>query len=90
MEACSPSDLRRTPSRTFQGLISSFRPFGEVSGCNSLPPRVLTTGNQTLYVPKDAYSITPLAKTIAISTEKGIVIADPSKYDSACSPLTTY
>jgi len=26
---------------------------------------------KTLYVPKDAYSIIPLAKTIAISTEKG-------------------
>jgi len=90
MEACSPSDLRRAPSRTFQGLISSFRPLGEMSRCNSLPLRVLTAGNQTLYVPKDAYSITPLAKTIAISTEKGIVIADPSKYDSDCSLLTTY
>lgn len=33
---------------------------------------------EPLYVPKDAYSVTPLAKTIAISTEKGIVIADPT------------
>lgn len=33
---------------------------------------------EALYVPKDAYSVTPLAKTIAISTEKGIVIADPT------------
>ncbi|KAH7911069.1 hypothetical protein BJ138DRAFT_1113504 [Hygrophoropsis aurantiaca] len=31
-----------------------------------------------LYVPKDAYNVTPLAKTIAISTEKGIVVADPT------------
>ncbi|KAG1722954.1 uncharacterized protein EDB91DRAFT_1240160 [Suillus paluster] len=62
LEACNLSDLRRTPSRgSFQGPISSFRPFGEA-----------------LYVPKDAYSVTPLAKTIAISTEKGIVIADPT------------
>jgi hypothetical protein len=37
------------------------------------------TTNQALYVPKDAYSVTPLAKTIAISTEKGIMIADPTK-----------
>ncbi|KAJ8585731.1 hypothetical protein M405DRAFT_772540, partial [Rhizopogon salebrosus TDB-379] len=29
LEACSPSDLRRTPSRSHQGLMSSFRPFGE-------------------------------------------------------------
>lgn len=33
---------------------------------------------EALYVPKDAYSVIPLAKTIAISTEKGIVIADPT------------
>ncbi|OAX43158.1 hypothetical protein K503DRAFT_732249 [Rhizopogon vinicolor AM-OR11-026] len=64
LEACNPSDLRRTPSRTFQGHVSSFRPFGEA-----------------MYVPKDAYSVTPLAKTIAISTEKGIVIADPTNAD---------
>jgi hypothetical protein len=40
---------------------------------------MLNTMDQALYVPKDAYSVTPLAKTIAISTEKGIVIADPTK-----------
>ncbi|KAG1781631.1 hypothetical protein EV702DRAFT_1177351 [Suillus placidus] len=33
---------------------------------------------EPLYVPKDAYSVTPLAKTVAITTEKGIVIADPT------------
>ncbi|KAG0706814.1 hypothetical protein DFH29DRAFT_900165 [Suillus ampliporus] len=33
---------------------------------------------EALYVPKDAYSVTLLAKTIAINTEKGIVIADPT------------
>lgn len=33
---------------------------------------------EPLYVPKDAYSVIPLAKTIAISTEKGIVITDPT------------
>ncbi|KAG2157870.1 uncharacterized protein EDB93DRAFT_730686 [Suillus bovinus] len=33
---------------------------------------------EPLYVPKDAYSVIPLAKTVAISTEKGVVIADPT------------
>ncbi|KAG1805037.1 uncharacterized protein HD556DRAFT_1328030 [Suillus plorans] len=33
---------------------------------------------EPLYVPKDAYSVMALAKMIAISTEKGIVIADPT------------
>jgi hypothetical protein len=40
---------------------------------------MINATDQALYVPKDAYSVTPLAKTIAISTEKGIVIADPTK-----------
>ena len=34
---------------------------------------------QPFYVPKDAYDVTPLVKTIAVSTEKGIVILDPTK-----------
>ncbi|KAH7884721.1 hypothetical protein F5I97DRAFT_1929559 [Phlebopus sp. FC_14] len=34
---------------------------------------------EALYVPKDAYAVMPLAKTIAISTDRGIVIADPTK-----------
>ncbi|KIM84853.1 hypothetical protein PILCRDRAFT_817654 [Piloderma croceum F 1598] len=30
------------------------------------------------YIPKDAYDVTPLVKTIAVSTEKGIIILDPT------------
>lgn len=35
---------------------------------------------KALYVPRDAFSVMPLAKTIAICTERGIVIANPSRY----------
>ncbi|KAG1747212.1 uncharacterized protein EDB91DRAFT_74648 [Suillus paluster] len=62
LEACNLSDLRRTPSR------GGFQ--GPISSFRPF--------GEALYVPKDAYSVTPLAKTIAISTEKGIVIADPT------------
>ncbi|KAF7986494.1 hypothetical protein HWV62_31305 [Athelia sp. TMB] len=30
------------------------------------------------YIPKDAHDVTPLVKTIAVSTEKGIIIIDPT------------
>jgi hypothetical protein len=43
-------------------------------------------------VPKDAYDVTPLAKTIAISTEKGLAIVDPTKLVvlvSSTDPLVT-
>ncbi|KAH0833307.1 hypothetical protein J3R83DRAFT_12372 [Lanmaoa asiatica] len=33
---------------------------------------------EPLYVPRDVYTVMPLAKTIAICTERGIVIANPS------------
>lgn len=35
---------------------------------------------QPFYVPKDAYDVMPLVKTIAVSTEKGIAIVDPTGY----------
>lgn len=31
------------------------------------------------YVPKDAYAVMPLAKTVAICTERGVVIANLSR-----------
>ena len=34
---------------------------------------------KALYVPKDVFAIMPLAKTLAICTERGIVIANPSR-----------
>jgi hypothetical protein len=42
---------------------------------------MLGTSIQALYGPKDAYPVTPLTETIAISTEKYIVIVVPTKYD---------
>ncbi|KAG8213014.1 hypothetical protein J3R82DRAFT_11404 [Butyriboletus roseoflavus] len=48
-------------------------------------PRATQTGflsfrpyGEPLYVPKDVFAVMPLAKTIAICTERGIVIANPS------------
>ena len=35
---------------------------------------------KALYVPKDVFAVMPLAKTVAICTERGIVIANPSRY----------
>ena len=35
---------------------------------------------QSFTVPKDAYDVTLLTRTIGICTEKGIVVADPTKY----------
>ncbi|KAG5353522.1 hypothetical protein C0989_005969 [Termitomyces sp. Mn162] len=34
------------------------------------------------YVPRDAYDISPLTKTVGICAEKGIIIVDPTKYGS--------
>ncbi len=39
----------------------------------------LLTTFQAGYVPKDAYEITPLVKTVGICTDDGIVILDPTK-----------
>jgi hypothetical protein len=50
---------------------------------------MFNTTNRALYVPKHAYSVTPLAKTIARSTEKGIVIVDPTKYSTGL-PIPFY
>jgi hypothetical protein len=50
---------------------------------------MLNTTDQALCVPKDAHSVTPLAKTIAISTEKGIVIADQTVIVLVYSSLST-
>ncbi|KAF9223416.1 hypothetical protein BS17DRAFT_705412 [Gyrodon lividus] len=48
-------------------------------------PRTLQNGilsfrpfGEPLYVPKDAFSVMPMAKTIAICTDRGIVIANPT------------
>jgi len=35
------------------------------------------------YIPRDAYDVTPLVKTIAVSTEKGIVILDPTNFQKS-------
>ncbi|KIJ62800.1 hypothetical protein HYDPIDRAFT_29949 [Hydnomerulius pinastri MD-312] len=52
---------------------------------NRMSPRTLQNSSlsfrpfgEPLYVPKDAFSVMPLAKTVAISTERGIVIANPA------------
>lgn len=41
------------------------------------------------YVPKDAYDMTTLVKTIGICTHDGIVILDPMKYVPASLSLRT-
>jgi hypothetical protein len=38
------------------------------------------------YVPKEPYDMVPLVKTVAIVTEKGLVVLDPTKY--ICSNFT--
>ncbi|KAF9238478.1 hypothetical protein BU15DRAFT_88333 [Melanogaster broomeanus] len=38
---------------------------------------------EPLYIPKEAFAVMPLAKTIAICTERGIVIADPASSTKA-------
>ncbi|KAF8896352.1 hypothetical protein BD779DRAFT_1668158 [Infundibulicybe gibba] len=41
------------------------------------------------YIPKDAYDVTPLIKTIGICTNDGIVIVDPTNQISQSSPIYT-
>jgi hypothetical protein len=47
-------------------------------------------GLQPFYVPKEPYDVIPLMKTIAIATEKGLVIVDPTKYDLVDRPLCRF
>ncbi|EIW84261.1 hypothetical protein CONPUDRAFT_163433 [Coniophora puteana RWD-64-598 SS2] len=67
LEAISSSDLSLRPVRSSNSV------FGSRNMTSSFRPY-----GEPLYVPKDAYSVTTLTKTIAIATEKGIVIADPT------------
>ncbi|KAF8547962.1 hypothetical protein OG21DRAFT_1423939 [Imleria badia] len=55
------------------------------SEIRSASPRAMQTGllsfrpyGEALYVPKDVFAVMPLAKTLAICTERGVVIANPS------------
>ncbi|KAG6373463.1 hypothetical protein JVT61DRAFT_6616 [Boletus reticuloceps] len=64
------------------------------SEIRSASPRVMQAGllsfrpyGESLYVPKDVFAVMPLAKTIAICTERGIVIANPSSASSSAVTL---
>lgn len=46
----------------------------------------MLTARQAGYVPKDAYDLTPLVKTVGICTSDGIVILDPTKSVSSTVP----
>ncbi|KAL0580975.1 hypothetical protein V5O48_001067 [Marasmius crinis-equi] len=51
-------------------------------------PRSFRPYGEPGYVPKDAYDITPLVKTIGICSRDGIVVVDPTKYDYSFEPDT--
>ena len=70
-------------SRRNIGGTLSFRSFGGVSGAIMINMKSSADwAHQPFYIPKDAYDVTPLVKTIAVCTEKGIMILDPTKYVS--------
>lgn len=66
----------RRPAFFLSGLMVKYEEFSilvyEILTAIDLPIKAL-------YVPKDVFAIMPLAKTLAICTERGIVIANPSR-----------
>ena len=81
LEVILPNEMHPQGRRRHEGSLS-FRSFGDVCSTLtaaigfSLMPRYCS---QPFTVPKDAYDVTILTKTIGICTEKGIVVADPTK-----------
>jgi hypothetical protein len=81
LEVLDISEAALTPARSGKSSKSrGFRPFGDVSVAMVyfvVPDAQLYL--QHGYVPKDAYDISPLVKTVGICTHDGIVILDPTK-----------
>lgn len=57
-----------------------FQPFGEVSITFIALFAISQSKCQPGYVPKDAFDISPLSRSVGIVTRDGIVISDPTKY----------
>lgn len=79
LEAVSSAEQSMQPRRTHALAPRSFRTYGEVSSAWVLSIIFIVVLIQPGYVPKDAYNIVGLSKTVGICTSGGIITADPSK-----------
>ena len=79
LEVVLPHEARTQARRREKSL--SFRSFGDVRNSPAASGfSRLRSYPQPFTVPKDAYDITLLTRTIGICTEKGVVVADPTKW----------
>jgi hypothetical protein len=91
LEVILPNEMQPQGRRRYEGSLS-FRSFGDV--CSTLTAAIDSSlmsryCPQPFTVPKDAYDVTILTKTIGICTEKGIVVGDPTKWAAWSSPASS-